>query len=50
MMLTWILVAFWLIAAVLLPLRVLFEALFRPGHRILTPAEQRELLLTPRSY
>jgi hypothetical protein len=49
MMLVWILVAFWFVAAVLLPIHVLFAALFRPDRRILTPAERRELLLTPRS-
>jgi hypothetical protein len=50
MMLVWILVAFWLIAAVVLPLYVLFAALFRPGGRDATPAERNQLLLTPRSY
>jgi hypothetical protein len=50
MMLVWILVAFWLIAAVVLPLYVLLAALFRPGGRDATPAERNQLLLTPRSY
>jgi hypothetical protein len=49
MTLVWILVAFWLVAAVLLPLHVLFEALSQSGRRILTPTELKELLLTPRS-
>jgi hypothetical protein len=50
MMLVWILVAFWFVAAVLLPLHVLFAALFGPGRGGPTPAERNQLLLTPRSY
>ena len=46
MMFVWILVAIWLAAAVLLPLHMLFKALFRESRRTQTPAERKYVMLS----
>jgi hypothetical protein len=46
MMFLWILVAIWLTAAVLLPLHMLFKALFRESHRTRTAAERKFVMLS----
>jgi hypothetical protein len=50
MLFLWILVAIWLAAAVLLPLHMLFKALFREGRRAQTSAERKYAMLSSRGY
>jgi hypothetical protein len=46
----WAFVTVWLAAAILLPVYMLFSALFRKNHRIATDAERKHYLRLARGY
>jgi hypothetical protein len=46
----WALVTIWLAAAVLLPVYMLFSALFRKGYRIANDADRKHYLRVARGY